>query len=695
MLTASAAHQKRISARFISLLSQYNADACDVFKHIIPQGVFRAYEAQVTYSWGLDDWLKFFGYLQKDHDTAIVQWNQNSRSELLHQLAEEDDRFRQMIEAENLKDCVRPSQLSSLEQVTESQLQRYYWNKKHLIVRYTSPELQFFVNRYYLKNLLDEKRLCFTTPIKQHNDFWNDLSFTVMDEENIEFVSCCLKAMILLQQFYQDQIPPTSQFRYLLRFLVRQKQASRYLIPYYVLQLIYSILNNHSQTLKNISIQAFASQDGIQIVLHHLSLLQIFVSGDIVDREQKEFESETQLTKQDAPWPGSLAAENSGPEVRAAKSITLSNLSNINLVEIQAGDLVQLKTNCTALTLHILKIIMEHSMSAKTDQKSPYPFPHIYELMRNPDNMQILLNTLLVNSSSIQELAINLIKNLALNKFVAQTLISLPGQSEIILNALNASTAKGVFQLLAQLLTKILEKSGANPSMIYLSDEIVTNKELQKFRAIKYLPFYFFQRLLDEPLAGLQKVVAHYLAEEVLLPDLVWSASMRAALEKLLKKKLAPYQVKLAQHAASACVSSRESESNALPRCDISLEEEEDLHPIYSQAAAYLKCDPLYLQFWIQKEHKHFEAKFDRHKFLKSLVVKLQEFLGSSSIFPLLKQKRNLAVFENLYIIIKSLKKAAKKSTNREIPHFKDIVQVLIQSSKYLKQDTMLLTTQF
>lgn len=267
ILTTTDKNLQRASIEFIHTTSEFNADACDVIKHIFPQGLLRSFDSQIRYSWNLEEWVKFFNYVLRDHDSAIVQWNQESRRELTCALEEEDAQFR-----EKQSQCTRKrkgeEQRAASDKMAEEPVQKYYWNKRDIDVTYPSLDRCFFVNRYYLKNLVDEKKMCFTVQIKQHNDFWNELSFAILEQDSIQFTCQCLKTMVLLQVYSQEEIQPNLQFRFLLGYLNHQKQSlSRFAVPYYVLQLIYTLLNNHSQTLKNLILQSFIKQEGIQFII--------------------------------------------------------------------------------------------------------------------------------------------------------------------------------------------------------------------------------------------------------------------------------------------------------------------------------------------------------------------------------------------------------------------------------------------
>ena len=134
-----------------------------MFKKSLFSQVDTSLELFKNYNWEEDEWTGFFkNILQKNYDTAEVQWDDDIKKELVYSIKKEVDAFikakkkHKQALTNQLRELTHPSHEFAPDHSIISKVKNLRWNFEEFRVNYSVDKVKFRVWKYYLAKLLNE-----------------------------------------------------------------------------------------------------------------------------------------------------------------------------------------------------------------------------------------------------------------------------------------------------------------------------------------------------------------------------------------------------------------------------------------------------------------------------------------------------------------------------------------------------------
>ena len=275
--------QKKSSILFIYHCLIDNTLACALMTRLIPPPLFYSVDQNMKdpSRWTLPQWEHLFKNLNYDFNTAIVQWNEDCRKELLNILRNEIHSFYAYLkplskaQTRRVLDGMFGEEDFSVSKDLYEQIIQLKWNFEEYDVQHHSLKKKLPIYKYYTKVLLvDEPEPKFSVEIINNpKKFWDELTTAFISINEFEEKKLYLKCLILLYKKYYKNIRETTLISYVIKqlnYLSNNTDTQSLQLAYLYLQMILTLLDIDDQIVQMVNYKNFIEFNGLIIVLNCL-----------------------------------------------------------------------------------------------------------------------------------------------------------------------------------------------------------------------------------------------------------------------------------------------------------------------------------------------------------------------------------------------------------------------------------------
>lgn len=685
LLLPVSKRQKQISVVFLYNCLNNEPSAASLMTRIIPKSLFRKVDSTSNdiSKWTLIQWEELFSQINSNFSTAIEQWNDECRSELIQKLRQAQNDYEehwQVLDANRfntLLEAVAKSRDGQLENSKSNSLLQLRWNFEEYEVKYSVLEKQLPVWKYYLEQLYDETaNPSLKIVINNAKKLWEELSIQLISREDMYIRKKILQTMILVYKEYYEKIKELSLIPFLIKVLAQEEDDSGS-FHYLILQLLCTAMDVNDHMISHQNIRKFNEKGGLQVIRAHLARNFFFENLDEIDYETiKNTAIERAATRR------GVTSYASTPIVSRAISMThiarpglkesiTYNFSSADLPR-EAYSPVLKKSNEIFLCLNIIKTCIARTKSQSEDLML-FPRPLARQMVSEKETVNLFNQLLLIKDSTIVAIVQEIINLAYFNRFSYKHILtgtnyyerSIHGMHNMTVGEIVAKNFRDLFFLVqndaAEELKKLL---GRFATFGYLDSDIddteterervLKDKLFDLYPLFKTLPWQMVYILVRR--GGPEEFVRNFYSKKFEHPRLLWIEDMRHQLLTEMREKFKGEFDRLkANH--EKFIQGKLSMGIFEPLFQPSRVIE------YKAVLKELVCDNVFLRIWILPEHDDFdldEAQTPR------IILKLNRMLDKKVDTLINDPNVSVAVtliekIKEIYVILKANLKILKK----------------------------------
>ena len=677
LLMPVSKRQKQISVVLLYNCLNSNPAASALMTRIIPKSLFRKVDSTSNdiSKWTLIQWEELFDRINTNYSTAVEQWDDDCRLELLHRLRLSQNEFEDhwsVLEPFKFRDMVEATQKSrdgQLDSGRSNILTQLRWNYEEYEVKYTVLELKLPVWKYYLEQLyVESEEPGLLVQINNPKKFWEELSIQLISREDYYVRKKIIQTMILVYKEYSEKIKDLSLLPYLIKVLSTGADDDGGSFQYLVLQLIFTSLNITDELISSQNIRNFNEKGGLQIVRTHLSKKYFFENLD-----ELSYPDVKKLALDKAAARKKTQTTNYFMTKSAMKDSITYNFSSVNL-QREAYSQHLRKANEILLCLHIVKVCVARTKSQSEDLML-FPRPFARQMISEKESVNLFNQLLLIRDSKIVIITQEIVSLAYFNRFSYKHITSGTNYTERTLCGLSdrsngeraAMNFREIYFLVQQDAPEEIKKMlGRFSTYGYLDTDTNEENETDKEKSVKDKIFDMFPLFKSLPWAmifilirsGWDEFAKIFYSNNFQMPNLLWTAEMR-------KQLLADMKEKFRGEFDRLKINHEKFLNNKLSVGIFEPLFQPSRFIEYKAVNKELVCDNIFLKFWVMPEYEDFDLQETQIPRMTSRLHRMMEKKIDSIIndpSPEVAIGRQEKI-KDIYIILKADLKILEKYT--------------------------------
>jgi hypothetical protein len=669
--------QKQISVVLLYNCLNNNASAAALMTRMIPKSLFRKVDSTSNdiSKWTLIQWEELFDRVNSNYSTAVEQWNDDCRLELLQKLRQSQNEFEDhwnVLEISRFSDMIEATQKSrdgQLDSNKSNALVQLRWNYEEYEVKYSVLELQLPVWKYYLEQLyLETEDATLQVEITNPRKFWEELSIQLISREDYYIRKKILQTMILVYKGYSEKIKELSLLPYLVKVLSTGGDDDGGSFQYLVLQLVFTSLNIDDQLISSQNIRKFNEKGGLQIIRTHIAKKYFFDNLDELNYQDiKKNAVDKSITRKKTMTANAFIYSKA-----ALKDSITYNFSSANL-QREAYSPQYKKSNEILLCLNIIKVCIAKTKSQSEDLML-FPRPFARQMVSEKESVNLFNQLLLIRDSNIVVITQEIIALSYFNRFSFKHITTGTNYTERSLYGMfERTTGEAVAKNLRQLFFLVQQDAPEEIKKVldrfktygYLDSDTASDEtDNEKERAVKEKIFEMYPLFKSLPTTMIYILIHNgwddfckvFYSNSFQMPNLYWNADMRKQLLAEMKEKFRGEFDRLRIN----------HEKFILNKLSVGIFE-----PLYQPSRLIefkavhkeLVCDGIFLKFWVMPEYEDFEIQETQ---IPRMVSRLHRMLEKKVDSVLTDTNPDLAVYQqdrikDIYIILKAELKILEK----------------------------------
>ena len=664
--------QKEISILLLYNCLNNNQNSSALITRMIPKSLFRKVDSTSNdiSKWTLIQWEELFSRMGSNYSTAIEQWNDDCRLELLQTLRKSQndfddhwevlhpDKFKELIEA------IAKSRDGQLDAVKTNILVQLRWNYEEYEVKFSVLDRQLPVWEYYLEQLYEECEGP-TIQIEIHNakKFWEELSIQLISREDNYVRKKIIQTMILVYKEYNDKIKELNLLPYLIKVLtLGEDDVGSF--QYLILQMIFTSLNVADTQVSHQNIRRFNEKGGLQTIRSHLTKKYFFDNLD-----ELSYEDTKKMAIEKAENKRRASGGQQSNKTNLKEAITY-NFSSANLKREAYSHLLK-KSNEILLCLNIIKICVARTKSQSEDMML-FPRPLARQMISEKESVNLFNQLLLIKDAEIVHITQEIISLAYFNKFSYRHILNgtnyfervLSGMGNRLTGEIAAKNFREIYFMIVQDTTEDIKKMLGRFSTYGYLDSDFEDMESERDKAMKEKIFDLYPLFKSLPWAmiyilirnGWEDFVKVFYSNSYQMPNLLWNVDMRKQILGEMREKFRGEFDRLKinhDKYLNLKLSSGIFEPLYQPSRFIE----------YKAVTKELVCDNIFLKIWIMPEYEETELPEAQ---VPRIISRLHRMLEKKVDSLLNDPNPELAVclqerIKDIYIILKANLKILQK----------------------------------